>query len=253
MIGLTKEGAHWDDTFIKAIQEKMGAYKVTCIDLPGSGQYMDQTSPTSIDKIAVKTRENYEELIHDQDHNILISISLGGMVGYSWVRQFPSDFSKFVIINSSFKNLSPLPERVQPGAILEFFKIFFSLSKKERDKKIIQLTVNNRSLHSATLDKWFKLASKRDMSAGNTIRQTFAANKFGLSSKPSIPTYVIAAKSDRLASFRCSEKLVNHWQCDHYFFESPLIGHALHIDAPKELAEKIDLWSQKQGKNLKVS
>ncbi len=242
LIGLTKEGAHWDDDFVENLKSKFQADKVTLIDLPGSGHRVAEKSPLSIEKIAANTREYYKPTIRDDERNILVSVSLGGMVGCAWLEQFPDDFEKFIIINASFKNLSPLTERVQPYAIKQFFNAFLSLSQKSRDRKIVEMCSNNKSRCELTLKKWDRLASERAMNSLNIIRQTFAGSQFSLGKKPKIKTFVVAAKGDRLASYKCSEKLVKEWDCDSFFFEGTNVGHAAHIDAPEELAEKIYQW-----------
>jgi pimeloyl-ACP methyl ester carboxylesterase len=243
MIGLTKEGSHWDDTFVKEMSEKLNADKVTLTDLPGSGKRLHEKSPLSIEGIVDSSHQYYKDEFDNDHTKILITVSLGGMVGSCWVTKYPEDFDKFIIINSSINNYSRIFfERLSPRAVMDFLKVGFSFNKAKQERIIIDLCSNNKDHHDHTYDKWMKISRERPMSLFNMARQTFAGSQFSLDKVPTIPTLVIASKHDKLAHYVCSEKIAHHWNCESHFFDKPHIGHAAHIDAPKELSEVIHRW-----------
>jgi pimeloyl-[acyl-carrier protein] methyl ester esterase len=211
---------------------------VSFIDLPGSGERIDEKCPLSIDEIVETTRQYYKEEFVDGYRRVLISISLGGMVGTSWTSRY-ADFDEFIIVNSSFKNLSALPKRVQPSAMVQFINVFLTFNHKKREEKVVKLCSNNPVHYEDTIEKWTRIAHEAPMSMANMARQTFAASQFSLSGVPKAKTLVIAAKSDRLCHYSCSEKIIEAWECDSHFFDEEHIGHGVHMDAPNELAQVI--------------
>jgi pimeloyl-ACP methyl ester carboxylesterase len=243
LIGLTKESAHWDDHFVNELKKQFQTEDVVAIDLPGSGEYLSMLSPLSMEGVVKETRSNYAKYLKGDSHNIMIAISLGGMVATEWIKHYPSDFERFVIINSSFKGFSPMFKRVQPKALKEFFKIFFSKSEEQREDLIIKLCSNNTEKYDQVKHKWVKIAKERPMKRINMVRQLLAATRYSPGYKPDLPTLIIAARHDRLAHFSCSEQLQKRWQADFKLNTSDKVGHAYHIDAPEELASIIYEWS----------
>lgn len=239
VIGLTKEGRHWDDDFVQYMKDIFKTEDAFLVDLPGAGEFGNESSPFTMENIIKQTRRRYKEQFDPDARRILVSISLGGMAGASWVEQYPDDFHDFVIINSSFSNLSPIHKRVQPKSIKNFISIFLTKSKKDKDRKIVKMCSNNTDRHDITLKKWDHLSKNSFMKPTNILKQVLAGAIFKLGPKPKPNVYIIAAKNDMLAHYSCSEALATKWDAPIHLFEEDHIGHALHIDAPKELAENI--------------
>ena len=242
IIGITKESAHWDDTFVEKLKEKYQTDDIVAIDLPGAGKFLDKKSPLSMEGVVKETRSNYKDLLDNTKDNILVSISLGGMVATEWLKQYPGDFQKFVIVNSSFRGFSPVYKRVQPWAIRKFFKVFMASNEEEREHHIIDLCSNNSEAYDSTKNKWVKIAKERPMSKENMLRQLLAGSRYKPMHKPQIPTLIIAARHDKLAHFSCSEKLHQKWGGDFYLMDEEHIGHGVHLDAPQQLAQVIYEW-----------
>jgi pimeloyl-ACP methyl ester carboxylesterase len=251
LIGLTKESAHWDDSFVEKLKELYQTENVVAMDLPGAGKYLNMASPLSITGIVSKTRDHYQDYFKDSEkfENILVAISLGGMVAAQWLKLFSNDFSKFVIVNSSFKGLSPVYKRVQPKAVLEFLKIFKTKDNAKREDLVIKLCGNNSDNYEAIHRKWTKIADERPMTKLNMLKQTLAGARFKPDYRPQIPTLIIASRHDRLAHHSCSENLQKVWNGDFHMIEEVHIGHGVHIDAPIELAQIIYEWSEKNISN----
>jgi pimeloyl-[acyl-carrier protein] methyl ester esterase len=245
LIGLTKESAHWDDVFVASLKEKFNTEDVVAIDLPGAGKYLDQKSPLSMEGVVKETRLNYQEYLKGDTHNIMVSISLGGMVATEWMKFYPTDFEKFVIVNSSFKGFSKIYKRVQPWAMQKFFKVFLAGTEEEREHHVIDLCSNNADVYDHTKKKWVKLAKERPMAKINMVRQLIAGARYSPDHKPEIPTLIIAAKHDKLAHYTCSENLHKKWGGDFHLIDDEKVGHGVHIDAPKQLASIIYEWASK--------
>lgn len=243
IIGLTKESAHWDDTFVQSLKEKFQTDDIVGIDLPGAGQFLNKKSPLSMEGVVKETRDHYLQYLDGSTNNILVAISLGGMVATEWLRHFPKDFDKFIIVNSSFRGFSPVYKRVQPWAIKKFFKVFLAGSEDLREHHIINLCSNNSDAYEYTKTKWVKIAKERPMAKVNMLRQLLAASRYMPKHTPQLPTLIIAARHDRLAHFSCSQKLHKKWGGDFHLMEEEHIGHGIHIDAPKELAQVIYDWA----------
>jgi pimeloyl-[acyl-carrier protein] methyl ester esterase len=246
LIGLTKESGHWDESFVSTIKSLFNTDELVAFDIPGCGKHLSENTPTSIDKIVTRMRElHFDDINTDSDtENILISISLGGMIGTEWTKLFPDDFQRMVIINSSFKNLSPLFKRVRPWGVKKFLKVFFSKTPVDREKHIIELCANNKSVHSPTLEKWSKIALERPVTNKNILNQTFAGSKFKVTHVPKIPVFIIAAKHDKLAHYSCSEMIQKKWGSELTIIDDENIGHGVHLDAPEQLAQLIHKWCE---------
>lgn len=247
VIGLTKESAHWDDDFISNIKLQFQTDDLLLVDLPGSGVRVLEKSPLSMNEIVHSTRKFYESKLAIDKKRILVSISMGGMVGSKWCDLYPDDFDAFIIMNSSFKNLSGLTKRVQPSAIKEFFNIFLTRNHERREEKIIKLCSNRSEKHAKIIKKWTEIASERAMSQENMVRQTFAAAKYKMDFQLKCKVLIIVALNDRLAHYSCSSKLRDFWGADYLEISNENVGHAIHIDAAEEVPEIIKNWCLKQG------
>ncbi|MEC7984682.1 MAG: alpha/beta hydrolase, partial [Myxococcota bacterium] len=249
IIGLTKEATHWDERFRGLLTEKLGLGHdaIVAVDLPGTGIFLQDESPSHIRGIVEMTRARYLHEMVENEERLLIAISLGGMIAMEWVNLFPDDFHKMVILNSSFRGLSPVHKRLQPDAMKTFVRIFRAKSIEERERKVIELCCNDTSQHPRVLKKWVDIARQRPMSRKNMVRQTLAAARYTFRTSPRIPVFVIAARHDRLASFTCSVALHSQMGGDLHIFEDEKIGHAIHTDAPEQLVQQIAKWLERRG------
>lgn len=242
IIGLTKESRHWSDEFVEAVKNTLNPNSIQLVDLPGSGKFLNKKSPIQIEKIVEEARA---QLTFNPDHKrLVIAISLGGMTAWSWVTQYPNDFTHMVMVNSSLGNLSPFWKRVQPPAILEFVKIAIAKKGKAKEKLILDLTSNHKINGEKIYDKWVKIGEVATMSFPNTLRQLIAGMTFRPGKAPKIPLLIIAAKGDRLAHYSCSEAIAKHASAKFVLTEDASVGHAFHVDAPQFLVDTIKEWGK---------
>lgn len=241
IIGLTKESRHWSKEFLDELKKKFNPNSIQLVDLPGSGKFSNQNSPTSIPEIVNQARS---QLTFNSNHRrIAISISMGGICAWSWCVQYPNDFTDLVIINSSFAGLSPFWKRLHPLALYKFVKIAISRRPESKEDQILELCANNKAKASAIYPEWVRIAKESTMSLPNTMRQLFAAMKFDPSKKPKIPLLLIASQKDRLAHYSCSQAIAKHAGVPLVLINDPEVGHAFHVDAPQLLSETIHQWS----------
>lgn len=250
LIGLTKESAHWNEEFIAELQKKLNPKKIVKFDIPGTGQFISQNSPASIQEIAAKMHENYADEFKSNDHRLLVAISLGGMIGIEWMNQFPKDFHSSVVINSSLNGLSPVWKRVQPLAMVNFIKIFLTKEPAKKEELILKLCSNDKTMFEKIHPNWVEIGKTRPVTPANMAKQTLAGAKYKAGKLPEIPHLIIASKFDRLAHYSCSEVLHQQWGGEFQLFTDPKIGHAFHVDGAKELSDSISNWYNKNFSQL---
>lgn len=263
LIGLSKEGGHWNPEFVSEIQKRLNPRSITRLDLPGSGNWREHPEgrrhPWSIPESARIMRALYSPLLEAQkagdSKRILIAISLGGMVGLEWIRQFPQDFDGLVIINSSMRGISKLPKRIQPQAMARFFQIFLTPSPERKERLVLDLCSNHPERSEKIHPQWVQIAKERPMHWSNLIRQTVAGARFQIAEFPNIPRLILASKGDRLAHYECSVQLHEVWSAVHpnssagklRVIDEPHVGHAFHIDDPGRLTLEIQQWIETQS------
>lgn len=244
IIGLTKESRHWSKEFLGALQVQLQPNSIQLIDLPGSGKFLDQKSPTSMKEIVREARK--QVTFNPENKRMMIAISLGGMSAWEWVTEYPEDFTHFVMINSSLSGLSPIWKRVQPKAMLQFLKIASASKGKEKERHIVDLCVHNPVKKDYIYPTWVQLGEQATMSLENSFYQVLAGMKFKPVKSPKIPMLVIAARHDKLAHYTCSEAIAAHagkvTEVKFVMNEDPLVGHGFHVDGPEFLVEQIRAW-----------
>ncbi|MBL7664488.1 MAG: alpha/beta hydrolase [Bacteriovoracaceae bacterium] len=237
--GLIREAEHW-----KGLPEVLKLLfpqdKIFFLETPGTGKFYLNDSPLTVSKMVDSIRQQF--LAVPNEPSMLISISLGGMIAGEWVHRYPDDFKRAVIINASFKNVSPLWHRMKPNAILVTLKGLINQSLVSREKSIVDLVCNNQGNKSEVLEQWIKIATQRPVSRANAIRQLVAAGTFSVNKKkPVSKVLVLASKGDRMVDYRCSEKIAKHWGAPLELHEWG--GHSLAEDDPQWVASTIKKWA----------
>jgi pimeloyl-[acyl-carrier protein] methyl ester esterase len=234
--GLIREAAHWGD-FLDYLKKGYPEAKITTIDIPGAGEYFRSTSPLSITGMVEQMRKVFKTHSLPEEENILIAISLGGMIAANWMQAHPEDFARCVLINTSYRDYSPVYERLKPQALAYLLKVP-TLKGRAKEAHILKLVSNNTDRFESTLNLWEKVQEQRPVSLKNTIRQLLAAARFKSNGfKPKIPTLILAASADRMVSVECSEKIANAWGVP--IMIHPTGGHDLSADDPQWIVEKI--------------
>jgi len=234
--GLIREAAHWGD-FLDYLQKGYPDAKISTIDIPGAGEYFRTPSPLSIREMVEQMRLSFKAKMQIGEENILVAISLGGMIAANWMENHQEDFHRCILINTSYNDYSPLYDRLKPSALLYLLKVP-TLKGREKEAHILKLVSNNSDRFHSTLDLWDKVQKSRPVSLKNTIRQLVAGARFSSHGfKPKIPVLILTATNDRMVSAHCSENIAKAWKAPIY--HHPTAGHDLSADDPEWIVERI--------------
>lgn len=239
--GLAREHGHWG-AFPEEFKKSFPGSSVFTIDLPGTGDYCDLESPTTISGIFQFAREQAMRemtsagLSGSRVH--ILAISLGGMVAMEWLRRFPEELAECVLINSSSQNLSSIHHRLRWQIWPDFVRLISIQSPREREKALIELLMNNEEARERALPIWTKIAQERPIGYGTLFKQLLAASRFKSLSEPvKVPVLVLNSLGDRLVDPSCSSVLSEKWKWP--IARHPWAGHDLPWDDPEWIFEKI--------------
>ena len=234
--GLIREARHWGD-IPELLRTSCPGCKVTTIDIPGAGIYSASPSRLSLKKMVEEMRRVYRETAQADEEKVLVAISLGGMIAAQWLKLQEDDFHKVVMINTSFGGMSPIFDRLRPGALGFLLKVPL-MKGREKEARILRLVSNHNQVFDKTLDLWEKIQQENPVTLYNTIKQLAAAAIFRVGDfKPSIPVLILASVSDRMVSVNCSRVIAKSWGAS--IVEHTTAGHDLSADDPKWIVKEI--------------
>jgi pimeloyl-ACP methyl ester carboxylesterase len=241
--GLARESRHWG-AFIPQLQSTFPDARITLLDLPGTGCYYEQKSPNTIAEITDLVRA--DALIKgclQQPVNIL-ALSLGAMVAWEWMQQYPEDICTATLINTSFANLSPFYQRLRWQSYQRFLSLAITGKVRQREAKILQLTSNCNVNPNSILLEWEKIQHEHPISFKNSMRQIRAAASYKPSNnKPFCPVLLLNSLQDRLVSPQCSMAIQQQWQLQ--LRSHPCAGHDLTLDAGDWVSMQLKDWLTK--------
>jgi pimeloyl-ACP methyl ester carboxylesterase len=246
--GLVREQRHWLD-FPATFAEQMGQNTtVVTIDLPGFGTQSDAQVPASIEGFVDDVRARFTPLrdatAGDESWGLL-AISLGGMVALRWLAQHPSDFAAGVVINTSAGDLSPLWERF---ALRHWPRVLVApfMGHRSREHMLLKMTRNvDEAAVLQALDAYDKIAQSSPPKPKQALGQIRAAAKSTTPESITTPLLVMTAKTDRLVSYRCSEKIAARLKAD--LLVHPWAGHDLPLDDPTWTITELRQWLAGRG------
>jgi pimeloyl-ACP methyl ester carboxylesterase len=263
--GLGREVGHWG-AFPALLEEFIPGEKSICIDLPGAGVFNHEKSPLSIEGITDFVRNNYlEQCRHANQSRIakklndkksnqaqstadnsidLVAVSLGGMVASDWLARYPNEIRSCVLINTSFKGLSPMHHRLSIEALFHLVNVARSVNGLKREERSLAMVSNRPEIREQVAKQWATVAELRPMSVENVLRQLWAASRYSAQiTKPTKPVLVLSSRFDRMVSPLCSQAIAKAWGVEvvtHYS-----AGHDLTVDDGIWAAARIrDFWSK---------
>jgi pimeloyl-ACP methyl ester carboxylesterase len=240
--GLAREKGHWghfSDQFAQSLPDE----DVLAIDLPGTGEFLDHPSPSTISEIFDFVRARAIERSRTQGDFKILALSLGGMVAMEWMRRRPEDLSSCVLINSSARSLSPAYHRLRWQNWANVVRLATVQSAKERERGIIEMIMNNPEARDTALPLWTKIAIDRPISVRNFANQLRAAATFsGLESECKTPTLILNGLGDRFVDPSCSTQFHTVWGWP--IVRHPWAGHDLPWDDPKWVIDHIIQWDR---------
>lgn len=234
--GLIREKRHWGD-FPQKLKRSFPDAKILTPEIQGTGEHHKMSSPANFDEMISFMRERLAGDLQGKS-NIVVAISLGGMLAKRWSELYPADFQKLVLLNTSFKGVNPLLKRLRLQSFLGFLRVFATFDAAKREALILDIVCNSK-VNRAELEKlWSDIQRDAPVNRSNALKQLRAALTF--SPSPAPPTgelLVLAGKKDKLCSWECSRELAKRWKGR--LEVHPEAGHDLPIDAGDWVAQKI--------------
>lgn len=244
--GLSREHAHWGE-FILQLQAAFPQACLHTLDLPGTGEYHRHTCPATIEAITELSRNRAAQLGWLDQPVTLLGLSLGGMVVWQWLKNYPKDACAGVLINSSFAHLSPFYQRLRWQNYLRLTHLLCQTSAKTQERHILNLVSNLSPAQTEIIAaQWEEIRGLRPVSALSTLHQLQAASRFRPDEiPPEHPLLLINSEGDRLVAPICSEAISR--QYDLPLKTHPHAGHDLPLDAGAWLIGVLTEWSQSFG------
>lgn len=234
--GWIRDSRHWGD-FPQYLLEHNPDSELFTLDNPGVGKFKNHVAPTTIEETVDFLRNEFYRVAPPHGENILVAVSMGGMNGISWFHQYPGDFKKLILINSSFSNLNPFYQRLLPKNYFRILKIALGNDLESREKNIFQMTCNNDKKILSHLERWIWFAKDNPVSRTTAFRQLVAASKFKAPIKELKNIVVLTSKNDQLVSCQCSRRVANIYKAPLYIHDWG--GHDLTFDDPDWVGQKI--------------
>jgi pimeloyl-[acyl-carrier protein] methyl ester esterase len=238
--GLGREAGHWGG-FVQQLQNAFPHAQVNTLDLPGSGRYHQETSPTRLPDIVALCRQRALDLGYLQTPTTFLALSLGGMTVWQWLHDYPQDGCGAVLINSSFAGLSPFYRRLCWQNYFRLFDIAATHSAFEQESAILRLVSNQAEpQRRATAQAWAQLRLNRALNPATVGRQLLAAARFRPQTKPHCPVLLLNSQGDRLVAPQCSQDIAQRYGLP--LLSHPQAGHDLPLDDGAWLVAQLQNW-----------
>ena len=234
--GLIREARHWGE-FPELLAKAHPGSRISSIDIPGAGVLFRSPSPLSIKKMVEVMRQAYLEEKKENEECILLAISLGGMISAQWLKDYPQDFDKAILVNTSYGGISKVFDRLRPSALAYLLKVP-TLKGRAKEAHILRLISNHKNVFDKTLNLWETIQKDRPVSLSNTVRQLAAGGMFRIGNfKPTLPVLILASTHDRMVSVECSRAIARKWQLP--IIEHPTAGHDLSTDDSQWMVDRV--------------
>lgn len=235
--GLAREERHWG-AFPHMMAEQIPEIRPHFLELPGVGKKASQEAFTSIEDYTNQLRDEWLDLRKDVEGSWgIMAISMGGMIGMDWCHRFPHDMNQLILVNSSAGNLSPPHHRFSPTASGMVLKLFFREDYKEREEAILSLTTNMLEITPQVIDEYASYSQTSPIKRASFLKQMFAASRFKVPKSLNVDMLILAAKKDKLASYKCSQAIARHFEKKLYLHEKA--GHDLPLDDPQWIIDHV--------------
>jgi pimeloyl-ACP methyl ester carboxylesterase len=245
--GLARESAHWG-AFVPLLQSTFPDAQVTLLNLPGTGCFHRETSPSTIKAITGRVRRHALDHGFIQQPVTILALSLGAMVAWEWMRSYPEDICGATLMNTSFADLSPFYQRLRWQSYREFVALTMTRDVHNRESGILQLVSNRREQDEQITQAWEKIQNERPISLKNSFRQIIAAATFRPGDiKPQQPVLLLNGKGDRLVAPVCSEAIHKKWNLE--LRRHLWAGHDLTLDDGAWVALQLKDWVAQKNKN----
>ena len=242
--GLARSQAHWDRQPGVFMEHVPGA-RVYSLDLPGIGEAAERRAPWRVAEIADDLRERFLELRQSGEVDAsapwaILGISLGGMVAMEWLKSYPADFQRAVIIISSAGNLSPPWKRLLPSAGPNYLRAMFAKDVMETERRSLAITTNDLERRDELIADYIEIGKTCPMPLQTIKRQLIAATRWRAPAHLPIPTLFLGTEADHMVHSTCTRALATHFGMPLRMHETA--GHEIPHDDPVWLAKQVAGW-----------
>ena len=235
--GLVREAAHWGD-FIAQLHAQFPDAKITVVDLPGAGKYYRERSPASIQQIMETVRQQaFAEGLNTSLPVTFLAVSLGAMVVWEWLKQYPQDSAGAILMNTSLASLSPFYQRMRWQSYPHILNVLTARNSYQRELAIVNVVANDKTKHHSVAKAWQEIQQARPLRLATAVQQLRAAARYAPDDqKPTVPILLLASVHDRLVSAACTQAISQQWHLP--LKQHAWAGHDLTLDdAPWVLAQ----------------
>jgi len=238
--GLTRESGHWG-AFAGLLRQRHPEAHLVALDLPGNGAFNGQASPTRIEAMTTRCRDQLRAQGVEPPYRLL-AMSMGAMVAVDWAARAPRELGGCVLINTSLRPISPWYWRLRPVNYAALLSLALTPNLGDRhERTILRLTSHDPAAAAGVLVDWTRLRRTRPVSPANALRQLLAAARYRAPvTPPAVPLLVLTSRGDRLVDSRCSLELAQRWGTD--IAVHPSAGHDLTLDDATWVVDRIDQW-----------
>lgn len=220
------------------MQKEYGKSRIHTPDIPGAGPYSKEVSPANFDDMVYFLRNKHRKALLNGGH-ALLGVSLGGMLAKRWTELYPNDFKKVVLVNTSFRAIVPIYQRLRPSAVRDFARITQRPTIKQREKAILNLVINERSIRKELLPTWIEIQRSAPIKKLSAFNQLMAALTYLPDrNPPPCEVMLLASKKDRLCSYKSSQRIHQLWPNSQLHLH-PKAGHELSAEDPQWVLEKL--------------
>ncbi|MBY0369900.1 alpha/beta hydrolase [bacterium] len=238
--GLVRESGHWGD-FLQQFEKAIPGTKAIAIDLPGAGKRFSEKSPWKLSDYVRSVRADFEQLGFKGRPVHLFALSLGGMVALEWMRLYPAEIQRAVLVNTSLKGVNPFFRRLSPGAYWTVLRAFFDGSAHAREQRILRLTSAVDEWPKEELDRRDRLQADHPVTKSNAVRQILAATSTTEAGvRPVQPVLLLNSLGDRLVHPDCSRQIAERWKAP--LRRHAWAGHDLPLDDPQWTLDAVAQW-----------
>ena len=238
--GLTREQGHWG-AFPQTFAAAVPLAHVIALDLPGNGALHRERSPARVEAMTEHCRAALRARGVVPPYRLL-AMSLGAMVAADWAARHAHELAAAVLINTSLRPFSPWHERLKPSSYVTLLRLMLTRpSARDAELAVLCLTSRAPDRCAEVLDAWVALRRAHPVSAGNALRQLWAAARYRAPRIAlRVPMLLLTSAGDRLVHTRCSQALARRWGAP--IAVHPWAGHDLPLDDGEWVAEQVRQW-----------
>ncbi|MBC7608924.1 MAG: alpha/beta hydrolase [Polaromonas sp.] len=241
--GLTREARHWGD-FTSRFSERLA--EATALDLPGNGEFATAKSPTSVRGMVEFARQQLQLRGFKPPYRLL-AMSLGGMVATDWAQSYPTEVEALVLVNTSMRPYSSLPQRLRPANWPALGLLAARWGDADYAERAIHaITCNQTASKESDIAAWLDIRKSAPVSEANAQRQLWAAARFVCApTPPACRTLLLSSAADHLVHPACSNQLAQAWSAVHQ--QHPWAGHDLPHDDTDWVCDQLVDWLRVPG------